>query len=117
MNGIEHGQEIANKMYELNNAFDEQLNRHNEYFDKYSDGALEETAAACMIDDDDFIAEYLRDEVIALARAVLNAHWHGKYACGVGVVGKTREECQAKEIQNRNDFYDAVNNGIKKGVD
>lgn len=118
MNGTEHGQEIANKMCELNEAFDEHLNHHNEYFNEYSEeGALEETAAANMIDDDNFITECLRDEVIALARAVLHTHWHGKYACGVGIIGKTREEYQTKEIQNMNNFYDAVNNEIKKGVD
>lgn len=110
--------EITQKIRELTSAFDKQLNYDNEYFDRYSDGgALEETAAANMIDDDCFIVDYLRDEGIAVIRALLNAHWQAKYACGVGIIANSREEYQAKEEQAVKEFCKTVNEEIKKGVD
>jgi hypothetical protein len=78
-----------------------------------SEGYSDETIAAELAENDDFINDNLAYEVMALAKAVLSADWYGLYVAGFVPAAKSYEDYREKEAKQTKDFYHDVNKTIK----
>jgi hypothetical protein len=112
--GQEYGREIAQKMLELQQAFRGELNTHNDiYADLVSDGGTPDSAAAKMAENEDFIREYLSEQVMELAKAVLSADWYGLYVAGQVPAARNYKEYRKQEKKQTGDYYHAINKTIR----
>lgn len=111
--GQEYGNNIANKMCELQSAFRANLTHENDYYacvrSKLGD---DETTADSLAQDVDFISDYLFTEVMELAKAILKADVYGMYTAGFVPFAKTYEEYRAKEREQTDVFYKDTNKEI-----
>ena len=109
-----YGRKIAEAMLELQKQFRANLNTHCEYYEEMaSEGYSDETIAAELAENDDFINDNLAYEVMALAKAVLSADWYGLYVAGFVQAAKSYDEYREKEAKQTKDFYHDVNKTIK----
>ena len=116
--GQEHAYKILEKIFELQEAFEDELNSHNDIYASYKyEGINEDSIAAELAENEDFIQEYLHDKAMELIKAVLNARWYGKYVAGFIPVARTREEWQAKSEKQTTDFFHDVNKTIRSFED
>lgn len=112
--GQEYGREIAQKMLELQQAFRGELNTHNDIYAEYkAEGVYEDTIAAELSENDEFIEEYLHDEVMALAKAVLSADWYGLYVAGFVPAAKSYEEYREKEAKQTREYNHDINKTLR----
>lgn len=106
----EYGRKIAEKIEELQEAFRAELNPHNDIYASYKDeGVYEDSIAAELAENEDFIMEYLHDQVMELAKAVLIADWHGLYVAGWVPAAKSYAEYREREAEQTTAYYNAVN--------
>jgi hypothetical protein len=111
--GQEYGREIAQKMLELQQAFRGELNTHNDiYADYLAEGVYPDSAAAQLAEDEEFIMEYLKDEAMALVKAVLTADWYGMYVAGDSIA-KSYEEYRANERKQTAEYYHNLNKTLE----
>lgn len=112
--GTEYGISIAEKMLELQQAYYGELNTHNDiYADLVSDGGTQDSAAAQMAEDEDFIREYLSDQLMELGKAVLKSAWHGAYCAGAVRAAKSYEEYREKEREQTDAYFHDVNKTLR----
>ena len=112
--GQEYGREIAQKILELQQAFRGELNTHNDIYAEYkAEGVYEDTIAAELSENDEFIEEYLHDEVMALAKAVLSADWYGLYVAGFVPAASSREDYRKQEKKQTGEYYHDINKTLR----
>lgn len=108
----QYGVNIAEKMQALQQAFRAELDTYNDYYAAEIAENSEVAAAENIAKNDSFIREYLIDQVMDLAKAVLDADVYGMYCAGFVPVAASREEYRAKEQAQTANFYDRVNKSI-----
>jgi len=110
----EYGISIAEKMLELQQAYYGELNPHNDVYASYMDeGVYEDSIAAELAENDDFIEEYLHDQLMELGKAVLKSAWHGAYCAGAVRAAKSYQEYREKEREQTDAYFHDVNATIK----
>lgn len=114
MNAQDNGRIIAEKMLELQQAFRAELNTHNDiYADLVSEGLTPDSAAAQMAEDEDFIREYLSEQVMELAKAVLSADWYGLYVAGQVPAARNYEDYRKQEAKQTGEYYHDINKTLR----
>ena len=83
------------------------------YAEYKAEGVYEDTIAAELSENDEFIEEYLLDEMMALAKAVLSADWYGLYVAGFVPAAKSYEEYREKEREQTDAYFHDLNTTIK----
>lgn len=112
--GTEYGISIAEKMLELQQAYYGELNPHNDVYASYMDeGVYEDSIAAELAENDDFIEEYLHDQLMELGKAVLKSAWHGAYCAGAVRAAKSYEEYREKEREQTDTYFHDVNKTLR----
>lgn len=112
--GTEYGISIAEKMLELQQAYYGELNYHNDVYASYMDeGVYEDSIAAELAENDDFIEEYLHDQLMELGKAVLKSAWHGAYCAGAVRAAKSYEEYREKEREQTGAYFHDVNKTLR----
>lgn len=111
--GQEYGNEIAEKMRELQQAFRAQLNHHNDYFhEACAEYETEEGAAYDLARNEDFIYEYLHNAAVELIKAILVADVYGMYTAGFVPFAKDPAEYRELEKKQTGEYYHDVNKTI-----
>lgn len=114
MTDTQYGKEIAEKMLELQQAFRANLNSENPYYADYiADSGNIDTAAASMSEDTDFIENYLHDQMLELAKAVLSADWYGMFVAGYVPAASSREDYRKQEAKQTGDYYTDINKTLR----
>lgn len=112
--GTEYGISIAEKMLELQQAYYCELNPHNDVYASYMDeGVYEDSIAAELAENNDFIEEYLHDQLMELGKAVLKSAWHGAYCAGAVRAAKSYEEYREKEREQTDAYFHDVNKTLR----
>lgn len=109
-----YGRKIAEAMLELQKQFRANLNTHCDYYEEMaSEGYSDETIAAELAENDDFINDNLAYEVMALAKAVLSADWYGLYVAGYVPAASSREDYRKQEAKQTGDYYTDINKTLR----
>ena len=112
--GQEHAYKILEKIFELQEAFDNELNSHNPIYEEYLlEGTYPDSIMAQLAEDEEFIHEYLYDKAMDLIKTVLTATWYGKYVAGFFKIANSYEEYRKIEQEEKNNYFHNLNETIK----